>query len=1841
MPQIVEIPEIGEVEFPDDFTPDRMKTEVQGILAKRMPPAEPLPEDIPLTDSGPAPTPGVITGSLSGSTPVPPPQEIPTLSPEDPRFPAAQQAVDVARSGLDAFLIPAKVDFSGAVPAQERERQVRIAQAEYELAAQQPTDPTNVEQNANLRALKQRAESLTEQDAKWRQQEAPPEPESYGAWLRRTGQEPGVIGTFLESIYKGTTEMGVSLASSIAPSMGEFGRQAVSDLSQRVRDSEEFVQSNEGIGGKIGRGAGAAANLLLGGGGATGAVLKAAAQTYGSVLSQTGSPTEATSAALETYPTLALYMGVGMAGAKGVNALLPKSLTPMQVGLATGAGGTLVNVGTSAALAALEGREYGIQDLTFDTLMGAYQGAGEYKGKVSENARNSAYAELASRGFEPEQIKSFEFGKKFTTPTDTPAFKVVRSAEPEVMAPTMQAEVDAAQAPAPVVRVLGEEVQGQPGETPHSAVGRAIVENPNLTEAQIAEALAAPVEEIPRNLGPGAANIEEPFQKLPSTSNKEAVVNAERAAENLDPVIKEARISNVDSIDRAETILEQNPKRATEIVQRLRSQPPQERTIALEDGAIMLVDRVRLKNERALNEQRALDENSTPEEREVAKNKVTELSNEIYAMDAAAQGARSTWGRFGQLWQRTMRDDYTLDAMERRFTLSKGSPATPDERARIQKQSEELQKVDEAFEKRKTQLEEEQPVDDAIKAIELEARKNPEFTPEVLSLADRIVSSLDKAAESALKRLRSKFAQTNTGVDPTILVDVAILGASKVAKGLVKFGQWSTAMVRELGDGVKPYLQEAWDMANKNIDDAVRSVRPKDPTKVKAAVTKTKAVATADSIGEKMKERVAAGEKLTDMTGSIRSLVETLVRGGIKERGPLVDAVHEVLKNIDPAITRRQATDAISGYGDFTPLSKDAVKVTVRDLKGQLQQVSKLEDIQAKVPLQKTGGERRTPSTEERNLIQQVNEAKKKYGVVVTDPASQLKSATDAIEKRLENQIKDITREIETGEAAPEKSPAPTNDRIEQLRALRDRVQSTLSEIKGKPTMTDEQRVAMLTKTVNAEIASLERQIKAGEADKRPQKSEVRNAQLDALRARRDALRAEVDSLRVVDEASVEEKKFDATMKAVDALEKKLAADDTAPSSTRKMGPDSEMVTRAKETLAELQKQLQERRKAKNPPKPEEQRKLEASIKAVEKSIQEYDRRLQAGDMEARSTGTKVTSLELESLRAERDAMRALFNDLRKTPPKSEEQRQLENLARSTQKLAERLAAKDTSPSTKRKLGPDSEMVTLAKNNLAELRKQMQELRKAENLPKPEEQRKLESAMKAVEKSIADYDKRLRVGDMAAKVKKAGVTSPELEARRAERDAMRALFKEMQNALKPKRSKEEIALSMLKARLKKDIADKTDRMARGDFTPKPKPPPVDISKDPEAVALKAESDRIKRQYEQDKVKAEFAAQSIGQKTWRVAKETLNLPRAILSSWDLSAVLRQGGLISLGNPVRAARAMGEMFKAVASQKQAELAEARIRSRPNAPLYEESGLYLAPLEEVRIGRQEEQLMSEIASKLPGIKVSNRAFVTFLNRLRADSFDAMVASLERPGVPLTPQEMKAIANYINVATGRGDMGSFSQSAANLSTFFFSPRLLVSRFQTLARPLMGFRQGGETSMRVRKAVAKEYGKLLLGLGTIYGLAKLAGAEVEEDPRSSDFGKLRFGNTRVDPLAGLAQVTTLIGRISTGQTKSLSGRTSDIRGEQKRFGVDDPYAVFTRFLRTKFSPVLGTSVDLFTGRNVVGEKVTPLDAVKNLTIPLGFRDVKAVMEEQGIPKGLVLELLNLFGWGLQQYESR
>jgi hypothetical protein len=162
----------------------------------------------------------------------------------------------------------------------------------------------------------------------------------------------------------------------------------------------------------------------------------------------------------------------------------------------------------------------------------------------------------------------------------------------------------------------------------------------------------------------------------------------------------------------------------------------------------------------------------------------------------------------------------------------------------------------------------------------------------------------------------------------------------------------------------------------------------------------------------------------------------------------------------------------------------------------------------------------------------------------------------------------------------------------------------------------------------------------------------------------------------------------------------------------------------------------------------------------------------------------------------------------------------------------------------------------------------------------------------------------------------------------------------------------------------------------------------------------------------------------------------------------------------------------------------------------------------------------------------------------------------------------------------------------------------------------------------------------MLGGLSVIYGLGMLAGATVEEDPRSSDFGKLKFGNTRVDPMMGLSQNTVLSSRVASGESKSLSGKVKNIRGVVP-YGGQTTFDVLSTFARSKLAPVPGTAVDIVTGKNVVGEKTTPASALANLAVPLSFRDIADIMQEQGIAKGTAIEMLSILGMGVQNFQPR
>jgi len=324
---------------------------------------------------------------------------------------------------------------------------------------------------------------------------------------------------------------------------------------------------------------------------------------------------------------------------------------------------------------------------------------------------------------------------------------------------------------------------------------------------------------------------------------------------------------------------------------------------------------------------------------------------------------------------------------------------------------------------------------------------------------------------------------------------------------------------------------------------------------------------------------------------------------------------------------------------------------------------------------------------------------------------------------------------------------------------------------------------------------------------------------------------------------------------------------------------------------------------------------------------------------------------------------------------------------------------------------------------------------------------------------------------------------------------------------------------------------------------------------------------------------------------------------------------------------------------------------------------------------MSRQEEIFMGNLLEHAPrwtvvapAVRASERLYVTFLNYLRMTTFAAMAEKLGRNG-EVSIAEATVLANYVNAATGRGWLGKRGElSASALAQVFFSPRFFVSRFQLLlGQPLWTFK--AKNAGRARAVIAKEYARSLSGMGLFYGSILTAagmlwpgGDEdderpfVEFDPRSSDFLKIRIGNTRIDPLMGLSQSAVFLSRLATGERKrtttgeiiptrehaTLSSLFSTEEPKKVPYGQPHTSDIIWWFQQSKFSPWLSTSLDLLDlGKTKYGKEVTLASEARDFVVPIVLQDAYDAMKDQGMAKGAALTLAAMFGWGLQTYSPR
>lgn len=539
------------------------------------------------------------------------------------------------------------------------------------------------------------------------------------------------------------------------------------------------------------------------------------------------------------------------------------------------------------------------------------------------------------------------------------------------------------------------------------------------------------------------------------------------------------------------------------------------------------------------------------------------------------------------------------------------------------------------------------------------------------------------------------------------------------------------------------------------------------------------------------------------------------------------------------------------------------------------------------------------------------------------------------------------------------------------------------------------------------------------------------------------------------------------------------------------------------------------------------------------------------------------------------------------------------------------------------------------------LQKQRDDLKailKATDDPMSDEQ-KIRMAITSVERSIADYDRRIKEKDFTRE-KSTTPETLELKALREQRDALKSTYKDLEQELGVADKKR---LETYNKTLKRSTEKLEQRIKDRDFAPAKK---REQQLDDEAMALKIERDKVREQFDLEQEKARLENRSMSEKFKDNLIDAWNLPKSLDATLDMSAPFRQGALLSAAHPVLGAKAFGEMFHQAFSEKRASTWLTKLKQSPEYAVMKNAKLYLAE-PNTKLTAKEEQFMSNLAGKIPVlggmVKGSERAYTAFLNKLRVDVFLNGADQLADQGITpkSNPEAYASLANFINNASGRGNLGALENAAPVLNGLFFSPRYVASRINLINPLPIGKNNYWNMPAPVRKIALRAVISYVGFLAVFSMLMSSAfdDVEVEWDPRSSDFGKIKWGSIRYDLGAGFFQILRLISQVYKGQKKTAGGEIRELNG--RGFNGQTEGDVITKFLRTKLAPIPGTMADIFTHKTLSGDEVTLTNEIIKNTVPLYLQDMGEVYKENSATGVIKTAIPAFFGVGVQDYTQK
>jgi len=348
----------------------------------------------------------------------------------------------------------------------------------------------------------------------------------------------------------------------------------------------------------------------------------------------------------------------------------------------------------------------------------------------------------------------------------------------------------------------------------------------------------------------------------------------------------------------------------------------------------------------------------------------------------------------------------------------------------------------------------------------------------------------------------------------------------------------------------------------------------------------------------------------------------------------------------------------------------------------------------------------------------------------------------------------------------------------------------------------------------------------------------------------------------------------------------------------------------------------------------------------------------------------------------------------------------------------------------------------------------------------------------------------------------------------------------------------------------------------------------------------------------------------------------NLLRAITASWDNSFVLNQGARV-MANPAtftKWADVFGKSFtdigKSLGGVDVGLAIKTEIYSRPNFINGNYTRMRLA------VGlRTEEAIPTNLPEKIPLLgkifKASNDAYNGAALRLRSDLADYFIRIQTKKGLSFEDKvQAKSFGNIVNSITGRGSTGMSKSSSDLANAVFFSPALLKSNYDAVT-----FYQGGDMTKEAKKAGAKYILQIVATQALLLAILKTLFPErVELDPRSTNFGGVKIGNTWFkNPVMTAGGIVPLLARslptMHNGKwgmwTKNTKGKYSmlidlsdidqGIIRPGKGFRARNVLDVFQDFATGKAAPLVSSIISIMRGRTYDKDYVDIPGLAKNV----------------------------------------